>query len=56
MKSLIVLLLLDKITSAVVSGEYVLSREETKCWKSRRKEKVFKYKSKGKSKVLTAVD
>ncbi|KAL0867522.1 hypothetical protein ABMA27_008301 [Loxostege sticticalis] len=46
----------EKITSAVVSGDYILSKEETKCWKSRRKEKLFKYKSQGKSKVLTAVE
>ncbi|XP_045503402.1 uncharacterized protein LOC123700273 [Colias croceus] len=45
----------DQIKSVVVSGEYVLSKEETKCWKSRRKEKVFKYKSNGKG-VLVAVD
>ncbi|KAL4711924.1 hypothetical protein ACJJTC_006093 [Scirpophaga incertulas] len=46
----------DKINSVVLSGDYVLSKEETKCWKSRRKEKIFKYKSSGKSKVLTAVE
>ncbi|XP_063833395.1 uncharacterized protein LOC135082525 [Ostrinia nubilalis] len=46
----------EKLNATVVSGEYVLSKEETKCWKSRRKEKIFKYKSQGKSKVLTAVE
>lgn len=46
----------DKITAAVTSGEYVLSKEETKCWKSRRKEKLFTYKGKKNSKVLTLVE
>ncbi|XP_047999092.1 uncharacterized protein LOC125236355 [Leguminivora glycinivorella] len=46
----------DKIAAAAVSGEYILSKEETKCWKSRRKEKLFKYKSQKNSKVLTAID
>ncbi|XP_049879010.1 uncharacterized protein LOC126375945 [Pectinophora gossypiella] len=46
----------EKISGVAVSGEYVLSKEETKLWKSRRKEKLFKYKSKGKSKVLTAIE
>ncbi|CAK1590564.1 unnamed protein product [Parnassius mnemosyne] len=45
-----------KIKSVVVSGEYVLSKEETKCWKSRRKEKLFKYKANGDKNVLTALE
>ncbi|XP_038217448.1 uncharacterized protein LOC119836244 [Zerene cesonia] len=45
----------DQLKSVVVSGEYVLSKEETKYWKSRRKEKVFKYKSNGKG-LLVAVE
>ncbi|CAG4968263.1 unnamed protein product [Parnassius apollo] len=45
-----------KIKSVVVSGEYVLSKEEIKCWKSRRKEKLFKYKAKGDKNVLTALE
>ncbi|XP_031764453.2 uncharacterized protein LOC113515128 [Galleria mellonella] len=47
---------IDKLKAVAVTGEYVLSKEETKCWKSRRKEKIFKYKKHGKSKVLTAVE
>ncbi|XP_059051749.1 uncharacterized protein LOC131846453 [Achroia grisella] len=47
---------LDKISAVAVSGEYVLSKEEIKCWKSRRKEKVFKYKKQDKSKILTAIE
>ncbi|XP_063541218.1 uncharacterized protein LOC134750059 [Cydia strobilella] len=46
----------DKIAAVAVTGEYVLSKEETKSWKSRRKEKLFKYKSQKNSKVLTAVE
>ncbi|CAH0402633.1 unnamed protein product [Chilo suppressalis] len=46
----------DKINSVVLTGEYVLSKEETKYWKSRRKEKLYKYKKQGKSKVLTSID
>ncbi|KAI5635673.1 hypothetical protein NE865_11579 [Phthorimaea operculella] len=34
----------EKIKAVTVSGDYVLSKEETKLWKSRRKEKLFKYK------------
>ncbi|CAH0696921.1 unnamed protein product [Spodoptera exigua] len=45
----------DKIQAALVDGEYILSKEETKLWKSRRKEKLFKYKGNKKSKVLTEV-
>ncbi|XP_053617213.1 uncharacterized protein LOC128679176 [Plodia interpunctella] len=44
----------DKIKVVTVDGEYVLSKEETKHWKSRRKEKVFKYKKNGN--ILTAVE
>lgn len=39
-----------------VSGEYILSKEETKCWKSRRKEKVYKYRGKGINNVLNSVE
>ncbi|KAG7303694.1 hypothetical protein JYU34_012251 [Plutella xylostella] len=47
----------DKIKAATLSGEYVMSKEEIKSWKSRRKEKLFKYKKQNKnSKVLTAVE
>ncbi|XP_072934644.1 uncharacterized protein [Epargyreus clarus] len=46
----------DKVQAVAVTGEYIMSKEETKSWKSRRKEKLFKYKSNGKSKVLTAVE
>ncbi|XP_063368971.1 uncharacterized protein LOC134657326 [Cydia amplana] len=46
----------DKIATVAVTGEYVLSKEETKCWKSRRKEKLFKYKSQKNSKILTAIE
>ncbi|KAJ8711472.1 hypothetical protein PYW07_008714 [Mythimna separata] len=45
----------DKINAVAVSGESILSKEETKMWKSRRKEKIFKYKGQKKSKVLTEV-
>ncbi|CAK1541471.1 unnamed protein product [Leptosia nina] len=45
----------EKLKSVAVSGEYVLSKEETKCWKSRRKEKLFKYKSNGNG-VLVAIE
>ncbi|KAJ8713125.1 hypothetical protein PYW08_008429 [Mythimna loreyi] len=45
----------DKINAVTVTGESILSKEETKLWKSRRKEKVFKYKGNKKSKVLTEV-
>ncbi|XP_045486928.1 uncharacterized protein LOC111002078 isoform X2 [Pieris rapae] len=43
----------EVIKSVAVSGEYVLSKEEIKCWKSRRKEKVFKYKSNGKGVLIS---
>ncbi|XP_047510913.1 uncharacterized protein LOC125053560 [Pieris napi] len=43
----------EVIKSVAVSGEYVLSKEEIKCWKSRRKEKVFKYKSNGKGTLIS---
>ncbi|KAI8442461.1 hypothetical protein MSG28_005963 [Choristoneura fumiferana] len=46
----------DKIKLVAVSGEYVLSKEEIKCWKSRRKEKLFKYKAQKNSKVLVAIE
>ncbi|KAM3959528.1 uncharacterized protein ACR2FA_006461 [Aphomia sociella] len=46
----------DKLNAVVVSGDYVLSKEETKCWKSRRKEKLFKYKKQGNSKLLVAIE
>ncbi|XP_041972494.1 uncharacterized protein LOC121728384 [Aricia agestis] len=46
----------DKINSVAVSGEVILTGQETKYWKSRRKEKVYKYKTNGKSKALIAVD
>ncbi|XP_075983754.1 uncharacterized protein LOC142981619 [Anticarsia gemmatalis] len=46
----------DKVAATAISGEYILSKEETKSWKSRRKEKLFKYKGKKKSKVLTLVE
>ncbi|XP_061722326.1 uncharacterized protein LOC133528856 isoform X2 [Cydia pomonella] len=46
----------DKIAAVAVTGEYVLSKEETKCWKSRRKEKIFKYKAHKNSKVITAIE
>ncbi|XP_063628642.1 uncharacterized protein LOC134800097 [Cydia splendana] len=46
----------DKIAAVAVTGEYVLSKEETKCWKSRRKEKLYKYKSQKNSKVLSAIE
>ncbi|PZC82587.1 hypothetical protein B5X24_HaOG210030 [Helicoverpa armigera] len=45
----------DKVSAVAVSGDYVLGKEETKLWKSRRKEKLFKYKGQKNSKVLTAV-
>ncbi|XP_068623502.1 uncharacterized protein [Battus philenor] len=44
-----------KVKSVAVTGDYILSKEETKCWKSRRKEKLFKYKGKNNSDVLIAV-
>ncbi|CAH0713966.1 unnamed protein product, partial [Brenthis ino] len=47
---------IDKVNAVAVSGEHVLSKEDTKYWKSRRKEKIFKYKSSGKSKVLVAIE
>ncbi|XP_034827570.1 uncharacterized protein [Maniola hyperantus] len=43
---------LDKIRAAVVTGEYVLSKEDTKHWGTRRKEKLFLYKSHGKNKNI----
>ncbi|XP_045771002.1 uncharacterized protein LOC123871308 [Maniola jurtina] len=43
---------LDKIKAAVVTGEYVLSKEDTKHWGSRRKEKLFTYKAHGKNKNI----
>ncbi|XP_026740338.1 uncharacterized protein LOC113502821 [Trichoplusia ni] len=46
----------DKVKAVAVSGEYVMSKEETKIWKSRRKEKLFKYKPQKNSKVLIAVE
>ncbi|XP_063388515.1 uncharacterized protein LOC134674379 [Cydia fagiglandana] len=46
----------EKIAAVAVTGEYVLSKEETKCWKSRRKEKLYKYKSQKNGKVLTAIE
>lgn len=47
---------LDKIKSVTVSGDDVISKNDIKYWKSRRKEKVFKYKSNGKSKLLSAIE
>ncbi|XP_026333175.1 uncharacterized protein LOC113240157 [Hyposmocoma kahamanoa] len=46
----------DKIKSVSVSGDYVMSKQDIKYWKSRRKEKVFKYKANGKSKLLLATE
>ncbi|VVC97071.1 unnamed protein product [Leptidea sinapis] len=46
----------DKLKSVAVSGEYVLSKEETKCWKSRRKEKLFKYKFSARPNKLEAIN
>ncbi|CAB3219904.1 unnamed protein product [Arctia plantaginis] len=46
----------DKVKAVAISGDYILSKEDTKCWKSRRKEKLLKYKGNKKSKVLTLVD
>ncbi|KAJ0172924.1 hypothetical protein K1T71_011100 [Dendrolimus kikuchii] len=46
----------EKINYAVVSGDHILSKEDTKRWNSRRKEKVFKYKSNKGSKVLISVE
>ncbi|OWR53731.1 uncharacterized protein LOC116777422 [Danaus plexippus] len=46
----------DKFKMAVLSGEYVLSKADTKMWKSRRKEKLFRYRSDGKSNVVTAIE
>ncbi|KAG6464161.1 hypothetical protein O3G_MSEX014325 [Manduca sexta] len=46
----------EKISSATVTGEYILSKEETKHWKSRRKEKLFKYKPSSKKNVLISVE
>lgn len=45
----------DKIQAVLLDGDFILSKEETKLWKSRRKEKLFKYKGNKKSKVLTEV-
>lgn len=45
----------DKIQDVLLDGDFILSKEETKLWKSRRKEKLFKYKGNKKSKVLTEV-
>ncbi|KAF9810594.1 hypothetical protein SFRURICE_021047 [Spodoptera frugiperda] len=45
----------DKIQAVLLDGDFILSKEETKLWKSRRKEKLFKYKGTKKSKVLTEV-
>ncbi|XP_013188337.2 uncharacterized protein LOC106133232 [Amyelois transitella] len=44
----------DKIKAVALDGAYIISKEATKHWKSRRKEKVFKYKENGN--VLTAVE
>ncbi|KAJ2942913.1 hypothetical protein O0L34_g15101 [Tuta absoluta] len=46
----------EKVKAVAVTGDYVLSKDEIKLWKSRRKEKLFKYKGKGKSKILTQVE
>ncbi|CAG9559307.1 unnamed protein product [Danaus chrysippus] len=46
----------EKFKMSVLSGEYVLSKVETKIWKSRRKEKLFRYRSDGKSNVVTAIE
>ncbi|KPJ12963.1 hypothetical protein RR48_05165 [Papilio machaon] len=47
----------DKIKSAAVSGEQVLSQDDTKYWKSRRREKIFKYRrSMSHSNVLIAAE
>ncbi|XP_013145905.1 PREDICTED: uncharacterized protein LOC106109057 [Papilio polytes] len=35
---------IDKVKSVAVSGEHVLLQDDTKYWKSRRKEKIYKYR------------
>lgn len=47
---------IEKLHAVTVSGEYVLSKEEIKCWKSRRKEKLYKYKVSQNSDVLVALE
>lgn len=50
------ILIEDKIAATVLTGDYILSKEDTKCWKSRRKEKLFKYKGNKKNKVITLIE
>ncbi|CAH0758839.1 unnamed protein product [Diatraea saccharalis] len=47
---------IDKIKAAVLSSEHILSKEEIKCWKSRRKEKLYKYKKNGNGNLLTLIE
>lgn len=46
----------DDIESITVSGEYILSGEETKLYKSRRKDKLYKYTVKKNCKYLVALE